>query len=185
MKNVLFVLVLCLSGLAMYLWLRPCPVPQGKVVVTKGWLDSLNAIANQPPETLRIETPSPPDTVEKPIYVPVPAPVDSNRLAYHDSLVTPQFSMHVLDTIQKGTGLIISRKWRWRLFVPEKIETVITKPFPMPYPVEKPVKEWQYFGKVWIGNGLQLEGGAIYKGRWIVGTKAGLHSVEIGGGVVF
>lgn len=185
MKNVLIVLIVVLAGISAWLWFRPYTAPVGKVIVSQSWLDSLNAIANKPPVIVYDSTPPPPDTVRYPVYVPVPVKEDSTIVAYSDSLVNDQLSVHVFDTIQKGSGLILSRKWHYRLFVPLKVTETITKTVPMPYPIIQPPKTWQYYGTVWVGQGVQLEGGAIYKGRWKLGTKAGLHSVEIGGGVVF
>lgn len=187
MKNYSIVLFLILAGVILFLLLRPYPTPKGKVLVSQSWLDSLYAVANQPPETLKIITSAPPDTSTylQPVPIPIEVLADTSLVAFHDSLVNAQFSIHLYDTIRKGTGAIVGRTWQSRLFVPLKVTEYITKTVPMPYPVIQPPKTWQYYGTVWVGQGLQLEGGAIYKGRWKFGTKAGLHSVEIGGGVVF
>lgn len=185
MKNFLIILILGLCGLTVWLWLRPYAPPAGKVIVSQTWLDSLYSVANQPPETLRFVIPALPDTstVVKP--PPIPVFVDSTKVAYHDSLVNEQFSIHVFDTIQRSTGIITSRKWQTRLFVPLKVTEYITKAVPMPYPVERPIKVWRYYGTVWIGKGIQGEVGAIYNDRWKIGTKAGLSSIEVGAGLIF
>lgn len=180
MKNVLIAVIIILMGLSGWLWFRPYNPPSGKVVVSQSWLDSLNAIVNKPPVIVYDSTPAPPDTVRYPVYVPVPTKKDSTLVAYSDSLVNDQLSVHVFDTIQKGSGLILSRKWQYRLFVPLKVTETITKTVPMPYPLIQPPKTWQYYGTVWVGQGLKLEGGAIYRGRWKFGTKAGVNSVEVG-----
>lgn len=185
MRTFLTSLILVLCGVVAYLWFRPYTPPAGKVIVSQSWLDSLYSVANQPPETLRVVTPAPPDTVTVVKMLPTPIYVDSTKVAYHDSLVNEQFSIHVFDTIQKVTGRIISRTWQSRLFVPLRVTEYITKQVPMPYPVNTPPKEWRYYGTVWIGKGIQGEVGVIYKDRWKMGTKAGLNSIEVGAGVIF
>lgn len=181
MKTALSIIVIILVGVLAYVF-KPVKIPEGKILVNKTFLDSLS---NLKPDTLKIITKGDPYSVEVPVYVPVPQKEDSSSVYYSDSLVNSKIAVFLWDTIQKRTGKITGRKWQYKLFVPEKIETVITKPFPMPYAVEKPAKEWRYYGKVWVGKGLQGEGGVIYRDKFIVGAKAGANSVEVSAGLIF
>ena len=179
-KTVILVFIILIGALAYYF--KPVSIPSGMVLVNKTFLDSLG---NLKPTVVVDTIKGDPYPVEVTVYVPVPQEEDSTRVFYNDSLVNSKLAVFVLDTIQKRTGKILSRKWQYQLFVPERIETIITKPFPMPYAIEKPAKEWRYFGKVWVGNGFQGEGGVIYKDRFIFGAKAGVKSVEVGAGLIF
>lgn len=181
MKTFVTALSLILLGALAY-YFKPVSIPSGMVLVNKTFLDSLG---NVKPDTVTVITKGDPYPVEVTVYVPVPQEEDSTRVFYKDSLVNSKLAVFVSDTIQKKTGKILFRKLQYQLFVPERTETIITKPFPMPYAVEKPAKEWRYFGKVWIGNGFQGEGGVIYKDRFIFGAKAGVKSVEVGAGLIF
>jgi len=180
-KTFVTALSLILLGALAY-YFKPVSIPSGMVLVNKTFLDSLG---NLKPTVVIDTIKGDPYPVEVPVYVPVPQEEDSTIVFYKDSLVTSKLAVFVSDTIQKRTGKILYRKFRYQLFVPERIETIITKPFPMPYAVEKPEKEWRYFGKVWVGNGFQGEGGVIYKDRFIFGAKAGVKSVEVGAGLIF
>lgn len=121
-------------------------VPEGKVLVSQGYLDSLKNIASLPP-TIIIKDSIIHDTVK--IYVhdpqPDPDPVDSTLLVYNDSLV-------IKDSVDvrikfKSKGLVVGGiKWFYTPIIQIreiKIETKI--PVPMPYNVEVPVYKTGFY----------------------------------------
>lgn len=163
----------------LYLWFAPPSIPQGKVLVTQAYLDSLAEIANQPPK-IEIDV----DTFWKDttIYAEKepPTPTDQGEaFSYADSLITPDVSVWVWDRVNK-LGIIEDRRWAYRLHVPYTIynRTTIYRPVPKPYPVyvEKNYQanpKIRYYGMLGIGNMKSLEGGVVYRNKFIGGAQAG------------
>ncbi|MFP4025761.1 MAG: hypothetical protein ACLFVR_14655 [Thiohalospira sp.] len=116
----------------------PCP-PEGKVLVEKQWLDSLQAIAKMKPDTILI-------TVDSIIYkkgpveyveVPVPVEINDTTNYYSDTITTEHFDLYLFDTLRYNQ--IVSRGFNYDLYVPEKITETITliQKVPFPYEVDK------------------------------------------------
>ena len=188
MKTVLLGVIITLLGIIAYLnWLAPIKIPDGKVLLHKSYIDSLYEVAQLPPDTIVTH-----DTtwMQKTVYVQgtTPLPKDSTEYAYtyEDSLKTSELLVYVKDSISRR-GLILNRKWSYRLFVPMQItrEITITKPIPMPFETIKENKAYyRYYGQVgynFMNGGLVGELG-IVKGRFMVGAEGGrnLGAVKIG-----
>lgn len=159
----------CVGGYLSYKVFNPST--EGMVLVKQSYLDSL---ASFKPDTItHIDTvPSPPELVTVIKKVPYPVYVkDSSLIAYHDSLVNSELSVHVYDTISKK-GIITNRKWEYKLFIPRLItkEVTIIRPIPMPYPVNV-VREIRYYGGLGFGTGFSVEGGIVLKDRFIIGMQ--------------
>lgn len=189
-NKILSVVILILIGIAAYLWFAPPKIPQGKVLVTQAYLDSLADIANQPPEIIE-DTDTvwlKPDTVY--IEKDPPTPTDQGEhYAYADSLKTPEVSIWVWDKISKY-GIVEERKWAYRLHVPYRItqRQTIYRPMPMPYPVPaNPINhpKIRYYGMVGFGTQFTVDGGVLYNNRLMAGAQGGKDLAVVKVGVVF
>jgi hypothetical protein len=178
-KLLLFLLVISAGACAYLYWLAPPKIPAGKVLVTQAYLDSLADIANQPPKIEIVVETVWKDTT---IYIDKdpPTPTDEGEhYAYADSLKTPEVSIWVWDKISKY-GIIEDRKWAYRLHVPLRITErhTIYQPVPKPYPVyvERNYQQnpkIRYYGMAGWGNIKSIDGGVIYKQRFMAGAQAG------------
>jgi len=114
-------------------------VPEGKVLVSQKFLDSLTYVANLPPDTIVKET-----VVYDTVWItevhdpqPQPDPTDSTLNVYRDSLV-------IKDTVDvsikfKTRGLLEGGiEWTFKPIYHFK-EITIEKPVPYPIPYEVPV----------------------------------------------
>lgn len=189
-NKILSVVILILIGIAAYLWFTPPKIPAGKVLVTQAYLDSLAAIANQPPEIIE-DTDTvwlKPDTV----YIEKNPPTPTNQgehYAYADSLISPEVSVWVWDKISKY-GIIEERKWAYRLHVPYRItqRQTIYRTIPKPYPVPaKPINhpKIRYYGMVGFGTQFTVDGGILYNNRIMVGAQGSKNLAVVKVGLVF
>lgn len=188
MKYFLIGIIASLLGIIIYLlWFAPTQMPDGKVLVSQTYLDSLASIADQPPEVI-IEY----DTVWNDTIIyeekEPPAPIDEGEsYTYTDSLITPDISIWLWDNVSKK-GIITKREWAYRLHTPYYIteSKTIFQPVPKPYPVYVE-REYQrnprirYYGMAGWGNLKSLDGGIIFNDKYIGGLTAGI----MGGEAVF
>ena len=185
MKRVIIVLVFLLIGATAFITYR-FAVPEGSIVISKSYMDSL---MNIKPDTITVTDtiPLPPDTVRIIKEVPIPVYLeDSTLLAYHDSLVNDKVSVHILDTIT-NRGIIKNRKWQIRYFIPQYIvnEKTVIKPVPAPYPYCEKKKVRVYTS---LGLGLSefsVEGGVVVRDRFTLGVQTGTFGTQIKAGYIF
>lgn len=168
-----------IGGLVAYCLFQP--PSSGMVLVKKSFLDSLGNI--KPDTVIHIDTiPSPPDTfwMEKKVPVPVYTK-DSTLIAYHDSLKTKDFSIHLFDTISRQ-GIIKKRFWQYRTFNNTIVKEIsVIRPIPTPYPFcEK--SRFRYYGMIGFGSGFAVEGGVMVRDRFLVGLQGSkeFSGVKIG-----
>lgn len=173
MKTAIRILIVIIL-MTIICWLVLTKPPDGMILVSKAWLDSLSNIKED--TITRIDTIwAKPDTVI--VVKRIPSPTYSNdslKLAYHDSLVNADLSVHVFDTVS-SKGILLFRRWEYNLRVPRLIskEVTILKPFPTPYPVHS--MPYTYYGGVgynFIEGGLTGEIGLV-RGRFMLGVQAG------------
>lgn len=189
MRKLLAGIIVALLGLIVYLnWFAPLRLPEGKVLVSQGYLDSLYAIAI--PDTVELTDTIwlKPDTVRIEKESPIPKP-DGEVLAYTDSLATPDLTVWVWDRIRLN-GTFESREWAYRLNTPYYVtrEITITQPVPMPYPVlTDNSRTYKFYGQVGYDfmQGSLVGGGGIVRGRWMLGLEGGRNQFEVKTGVLF
>jgi hypothetical protein len=189
MKKVLLGVFLTIIGITTYLVFFP-RVPEGKVVVSKVYLDSLAMIASQVPDTVEKSDTIwlKPDTVRVEKEPPIPIPV-GEILAYSDSLVTPDLTVWLWDRIRRD-GIIENRQWAYRLNLPYYVtrEVSIYKPVPMPYPViQKRRVMYKYYAQAGydLRHGSLVFGGGVIRGSWMVGLEGGKDQLEVKAGIIF
>jgi len=126
-------------------------IPEGKVLVSQGFLDSLVAIANLPPDTIPGDTVKiKGDIVYVPKRIPVPYPVDPETNLYTDSIVNDSIDVHI-EIMVKG---IISRwNWQYRPII-HSFETIIERPVPMPVRYDVPVFKTGLYASLRVGGGM-------------------------------
>ncbi len=191
-NKILSVVILILIGIAAYLWFTPPKIPAGKVLVTQAYLDSLAAIANQPPEIIEDTDTVWPKPDEVYIEKNPPTPTDQGQhYAYADSLISPEVSVWVWDKISKY-GIVEERKWAYRLHVPFSItkQRTIYQPVPKPYPiyVERNYQQnpkIRYYGMVGFGTQFTVDGGIFYNDKFMVGAQGGKDLAVVKLGLVF
>ena len=189
--KILLIIILLLSGATAILFYRPFPVPEGKVLVSKSYLDSLADIANQPPKIEIVVDTFWKDTT---IYIekdPPTATDQGEHYAYADSLKTPEVIIWVWDKISKY-GIVEQRKWAYRLHVPFSItkQRTIYQPVPKPYPiyVERNYQQnpkIRYYGMVGFGTQFTVDAGVFHNDRLIYGAMAGKDLAVVKLGLVF
>jgi len=114
---------------------KDCP-PEGYVLVTEGFIDTLQMIAEMPPEIVTNTITIKGDVVYLPgKEVPVPVPLNPQTNFYTDSIVNDSISVWVAVTVK---GIITDWKWKYQPVI-HKTETTIKKPVPYPVPYEVPV----------------------------------------------
>lgn len=122
---------------------------EGKVLVDQSFLDSLNWILAQPPDTIpgdtiRIKG----DIVYVPKRIPVPYTVDAETNLYTDSIVNDSIDVRI-ELMVKG---IIS-KWNWSYRpVIHRFETIVERTIPKPMPYEVPVSKAGLYGSFGVGG---------------------------------
>ena len=185
-----FIGIILLGIIGYLVWFAPVKIPEGKVLLNKSYLDSLRRIASLPPDTVEKR-----DTIwkHKLVYIhdtpPIPKDSSLKSYTYEDSLKTSELLVYLKDSISRK-GIILDRKWSYRLFVPLLLtrEITITKPYPMPCPVDRIVKiQYKYFGGVGynlIGGGMVGELGVI-KNRFIFGIEGGKNFGVVKVGIMF
>lgn len=173
-------------------WFAPVRIPEGKVVISQTFLDSLNEIANRPPEIVTVyDTTKPKPEI---IYVEKapPTPTDQGEyFDYADSLKTPEVSVWVWDKISKY-GVVENRKWATRVHVPLRIteRQTIYQPVPMPYPVHvernyQNNNRIRYYGMVGYGTHFTVDAGVFHNDRLIYGAMGGKDLAVVKLGLVF
>lgn len=125
-----------------------CP-PDGYVLVTDGFIDTLQMIAEMPPDTITDTLFLKGDIIYLPgKEVPIPIPVDPQTNFYTDSIVNDSISVWVAITVQ---GIITEWDWRYQPII-HKIETIIEKPVPYPMPYEVPVSKSGLYAAIGVGG---------------------------------
>jgi len=144
-----------------------CP-GKGNVIVSQAFLDSLEIVANQPPDTVIKEV----ITKGKPVYVdrPVPTPVEvePDLKLYSDSIVND--SINIFDDIWVR-GTIERWERRYQTVYKETIkEITISKPVPIKY--EVPAPQRGLYGAAGLGYELNYKN-PLLSGELIYLTKKG------------
>lgn len=178
MNKVLAILLGIAMLLAVWLYLNPV-IPAESILVNKGFIDSLEQVANIPPDTVTIETITVKrDTIYKNVLVPVS--VKGDTAYYKDSLTEPEFSIYVSDVLFGNR--IADRTWSFEKRIAETTKYItITKPLPVPYEVTKPPK--LFVGVGYGYNGFFVEGGGYYK-RYYYGVEVG-RGISVKGGITW
>jgi hypothetical protein len=170
LARVVLVLIIFLAGAGVYFKAK------GVVMIPKATWDSILAVANTPPDTIRTSDTIWPDPVI--VYVPkpapVPEPVNDSTYYYRDSLTNDKFAVYVWDSITTR-GIIRNRMWSYRLFVPIQITTTNTITKFVPVPIEIPGEKYRWYIDAGLGFG---DPGAVYsigagwvKGRYSYGLE--------------
>lgn len=144
------------AGLAylFYKNMNDCP-GEGNVIVSQAFLDSLQAVASQPPDTIKKDTTIYLDRIiyksKDPVEPRDSIPDDDLRL-YQDSIKN--------DSVATGVSFWVKGRLEgpitlWTEPVVKLSSTTITKPLPMPLPYEKPVPQTGLYGLGGIGGGSQ------------------------------
>ena len=158
--GLLIVLLLAIFGFTLYNGrLR---VPEGKVLVDQSMVDSLNAyiamadslqiIANQPPDTVIVDT----IYLDKPVIAETTPtievdPIDTTLLTVKDSLVI-EGEVSAWVEFQMRGQLESGIKWKYRPIIKEQIITIKQK---VPYPVIETI----YVPKATFGHYLSFNAG--------------------------
>lgn len=182
-----YVIGAIMLGVIIYLWFTPAGIPEGKVLVSESFLDSLKKIANLPPDTV-VKW----DTIyryRQQVVQTNPTPTDTTSTVYEyrDSLKTSDIHVFITDSISRK-GVVKYRNWRWSILSPRFIvkEVTVQKPVPLPYAVERKVY-FSYYGQVgynFIQGGITGEVG-IVKNRFMIGAEGGKSFAAIKVGVLF
>jgi len=112
---------------------RDCILPNGKILVNKSFMDSLQKIATTPPDTIIKTSYIKGDVVYVEKKVPVPVAVDTSINIYLDSLIRKDISVWA-EITAKG----IITKWDWRYqstIIKDSVTITIYKPKPVKYEV--------------------------------------------------
>lgn len=135
MKNILVIIFIAALIGAIVWFLRDDGVREGYVEVEKQWLDSLQELAEKPPErdtihetdTVFIEGETQVVEVKEPIYI------DAETNFYRDTLSTEYFDVHLRDTLRGNQ--IVWREFTYNAYMPERTVR-ITEIQKVPYPYE-------------------------------------------------
>ena len=109
-----------------------CP-PKGYVLVTEGFIDTLQMIADMPTDTVHDTTIVKGDIVYITKEVPVPVSIDPQTNFYRDSIINDTISVWA-EITAKG----IITKWDWRYqstIIKDSVTITIYKPKPVKYEV--------------------------------------------------
>jgi hypothetical protein len=190
MKNFIIGVAVCiLCILSYFIGTYFNRIPAGSVLIKRNFLDSLQNISSLPPTIIeRIDT----FWQDSIVYVEKEPPVFETKdefYLYEDSLKTESVSVWIWDKINMY-GIIVDRKWAYRLNVPITItrEVKVYQPFPMPYPVDREkVERKKYYAMLGYdlkGQALTVEAGLIYK-RHLFGIETGLNQFVVKSGIMF
>jgi len=124
-----------------------CP-PEGFILVTEGFIDTLQMIANAVPDTIRDTIRIKSDIVYIDNPVPVPVSIDPEINFYTDSIVNDSINVWSEITVK---GFINKWDWRYRPII-HRFETTIKKPVPMPVPYGVPVSKAGLYGSFGMGG---------------------------------
>lgn len=124
-----------------------CP-PEGKVLIDQSFLDSLNYLLIQPPDTIRDTIKIKGDIVYVSKEVPIFVSIDPETNFYADSIMNDSINVCCEITVK---GFINKWDWRYRPII-HRFETVIEKTIPMPVPYEVPVSKAGLYGSFGVGG---------------------------------
>lgn len=141
-------------------------IPKGYVLVTNGFIDTLQIIAEMPPDTVHGDTTYIKGDI---IYlpgkeVPVPIPIDVETNFYTDSIVNDKISIWMDVTVK---GYLTEWNWEYEPIIIEK-EIIITKYKPKIVPYEKLVSKSGVYASLGVGGNQSafiLSGGIDYISR--------------------
>ena len=148
------VLILIVVAVGYIIYLKECDrtpdcPPEGSVLVTQIFLDSLTDVANEPPDTFRTIVYLPAETIYLPGKpIPIPEPVNGDTVAYSDSIVNDSINVWVDIMVE---GLMLSWDWKYNPITRE-IETIIEKKVPVPMPYEVPIYKKELYLSGVIGG---------------------------------
>lgn len=170
-------LILLTVTILYLIYLRECKVqkcpPDGSIIVTEAFLDSLRDIAEKPPVIITKDSIIYLDTI---IYithnVPVPVVIDGEYKVYRDSIVND--SIRVWDELHVKGSVEWWDKWYKPVIHQRKIYEFITKPYPVVLTI--PEKSHQLYGSlIFGGNGgsAAFGGGLDYinKNNYLYGVQ--------------
>jgi len=171
-------------GLVLYIiFLKECrrptetSIPDGYVLITQSSLDSMEAVAKMPGDTVYIDTGS---TIIKIEYRsrPVPIPIDDEAEInlYSDSIVNDTVNFWIQAKI-KGELL----DWSWKFDIPQKVITKIIeipKPVPVSVKIEVPVIKNGLYPSLGIGGGLHTGKLMIGAGLDLITKKDNLYGLH-------
>jgi len=134
-------------------------IPQGYTLISQGALDSINLIANQPGDTVYIDTTQDRIIIEwRDLPIPEPVPIDSERNYYVDTLTS--------DSLNIWAELWIRGELEHWILGGEVLSTTIERIIEVPRPViitnniEVPVNERGIF--LGLQTGGSPQGGLIF-----------------------
>ena len=149
------ILALFVIGILYIIYLQECErdpgTPEGYILVNQIDWDSMIVRANRPPQ-ITIDTfylkGDPVYLPGKEIPIPVIVGVDTNL--YQDSIMNDSINVGI-DIVVAGT--ILHWDW-WYNPITSRIETIIEKPAPFPFPVETPIYKRELFLSGVIGGNM-------------------------------
>lgn len=150
---------------------KVCP-PDGKILVDQSFLDSLNYILTQPPDTIRDTIFTKGDIVYVLKRIPVPYVVDRETNFYTDSIVNDSIDVRI-ELMVKG---IVSRwNWSYRPII-YRHETIVERTVPQPIPYEVLVDRAGLYVSLGVGgnqSAFMLSGDLDY-----INKKDNLYGVQ-------
>ena len=187
-------LIVGIIGLLYILYLqecrRPlkCPPPE-QVLVAQSFLDSLEMIANQPPDTILVH-----DTsfitlrIQVPVYIPAPVKIDSTTNFYEDSTVSDSIR-HFQSIWVKGNEIIDWTKSYEPIVFFREVRVEIPKPVPVPYEVPVVQRELFLYGTLGgsqidpafgVGVLFATKTRYVYGAEWVRWEATNIWSFKIG-----
>ena len=140
-----------------------CP-PKGYVLVTEGFIDTLQMIADMPTDTVHDTTIVKGDIVYITKEVPVPVSIDPQTNFYTDSLIKKDISVWVDITVK---GVVTKWDWKYQPVIIKETETItIYKPKPVPYEIK--ISKSGMYASLGVGGNefaFILSGGIDYINR--------------------
>jgi len=140
-----------------------CP-PKGYVLVTDGFIDTLQMIADTPADTVHDTTIVKGDIIYITKEVPVPVSIDPQTNFYTDSLIKKDISVWVDITVK---GVVTKWDWKYQPVIIKETETItIYKPKPVPYEIK--ISKSGMYASLGVGGNefaFILSGGIDYINR--------------------
>jgi len=153
-----------------------CP-GEGNVIVSQAFLDSLEVVANMPPDTVTKDTTIYMDRVIYTILDPegkIDTSEGDSLMVYQDSIITDNGSSGVSIWV-KGS---LEKLKLWNQPVVRVSKSVITDKLPVPVPYIKEVPQTGYYGILTLGGG---KGGVMVSGSVLyLNDKHRIYGGEIG-----
>lgn len=160
LQNIYLVAIIGLMGYIFFL--QQCSdykTPEGKQLVQESFLDSLIAVANEPPDTVSIDTIVTKVVIkyrDRPVPAKEPIPDNPEHRYYTESTNNDTLSFWIEALVD---GELISWNWEHEIYYRE-IETLIEKPMPVPVPMpyEVLVSKHGLYAAMRVGGGAHATG---------------------------